>query len=155
MKKKYMTTYWMDLLTYIVLPFITVVSTLGIVRTLMYEAFSWKLLSMLILEILFIGLYVLTVLSSHKRTKAAYSLFRILVYATAIRASIDFAFSGVSDYGTVISLIGYLVVCGFVWVYPNEIYFKNRKELFKGESKIKLPCLKCEKEVAKTSKKGK
>lgn len=155
MKKKYMTTYWMDLLTYIVLPFITVVSTLGIVRTLMYEAFSWKLLSMLILEVLFIGLYVLTVLSSHKRTKAAYSLFRILVYATAIRASFDFAFSGVSRYGTAISFFGYLAVCILVWLYPNEIYFKNRKELFKNESKIKMPCIKCNKDVTKDSNKDK
>lgn len=149
MKKKYMTTYWMDLLTYIILPFITIVATFRVVRTLLFESFSWNLLYMLIIEALFIGLYVITFLSSHNRTKLGYTCFRVLVIATAIRAALDFAFSGVSDYGTAISLIGYLAICSLVWVYPNEIYFKNRKELFKNESKIKIPCTCCKKKENK------
>lgn len=138
MKKKYMTTYWMDLLTYIILPFITVVATFRVVRTLLFESFSRNLLIMLIIELLFISLYVITFLSSHNRTKNAYTCFRVLVVATSIRAAFDFAASGVSNYGTMVSFIGYLVVCALVWIYPNEVYFKNRKELFKNNSKIKL-----------------
>ena len=138
MKKKYMTTYWMDLLTYIILPFITVVATFRVVRTLLFETFSRNLLIMLIIELLFISLYVITLLSSHNRTKVAYTCFRVLVIATSIRAAFDFAASEVSNYGTMVSFIGYLVVCSLVWIYPNELYFKNRKELFKNDSKIKL-----------------
>lgn len=141
MKNKYITTYWIDVLTYIILPFITLVSVIGMIRTLMNESFSWKLLPMFILELSFIVLYVLTVINSHKRTKVAYYLFRVLIWTTAIRASVDFAFSGASKFGSVVSLIGYLVICGLVWIYPNEIYLKKRKELFKGENKIKIPCL--------------
>lgn len=153
MKKKYMTTYWMDLLTYIVLPFISVVATYRVIRTLLFDTFSWNLLIMLIVELLFIGLYVMTIIHSHKRNKLALICFRILVIATSLRAAYDFAFSGVSDYGTVVSFVGYLLICGVVWIYPNEIYFKNRHELFKNDTKIKLFTKK--NETKKTKKKTK
>ena len=153
MKKKYMTTYWMDLLTYIILPFISVVATYRVIRTLLFDAFSWNLLLMLIIELLFIGLYIMTILQSHKRNKLALICFRVLVIATSLRAAYDFAFSGVSDYGTVISFVGYLLVCGLVWIYPNEIYFEKRKELFKNNSKITF--LKEAKDTKKTANKKK
>lgn len=142
MKKKYMTTYWMDLLTYVIIPFITVVATFRVIRSLLYSSFSLNLLISLIIEVAFIGLYVVTVLSSHNRTTIAYPCFRILVLATALRAAIDFAVTGVSGYNSILSFLGYLVLCTAVWVYPNEIYFKNRKELFKNENKLKFIPLK-------------
>lgn len=138
MKKKYMTTYWMDLLTYIIIPFITVVATFRVVRSLLYSSFSWVLLVSLLIEIAFIALYVITFLSSHNRTKAAVTCFRILVIATALRAAIDFAITGVSGYNSILAFIGYAALCAVVWVYPNEIYFKNRKELFKNESTLRF-----------------
>lgn len=136
--KKYMTTYWLDLLTYIIFPFVTFVGVFRVVKSLLYGSFSWSYFLFLILEISFICLYIITFFSSHNRTKNAYICFRIVVIATAIRAAFDFAWTDVNNYGFAISFVGYLVGCVVLWVYPNEIYFKKRKELFKNDNKINL-----------------
>ena len=77
MKKKYLTTYWLDLLTYVILPFITIVAVFNVIKGLLYSTFSLEFLLAFIAEIVFICLYILTFITSYKRTKPAYFFFRV------------------------------------------------------------------------------
>lgn len=134
MKNKYLTTYWMDLITYIIIPFITIVAGIRIVRSLLYSTLGVTFAISLFIEIAFILLYVVTFLYSHKRTKGGERCFMLLVIATGIRAAVDFAITSVTNYNPYLAFFGYLLVCVALWVYPNYIYFNNRKELFKNDS---------------------
>jgi len=144
--KKYVTTYWLDLLTYIIIPFIAINGIYKIVSSLFQGVLSWLLL----LEFVFVVLYVLTFFNSHNRTKLAYILFRILITMSAIRAVIDFILKGEFNWP---SFIVYSIGCVFLWIYPNEIYLKKRKHLFKNENKLYFSFLGKVKEVKKTKNK--
>ena len=156
MNKKYLTTYWLDLLTYIVLPFVTVVASINVVKGLLYSAFSFEFLLALIAELVFICLYVLTFITSYKISKPAYFFFRVLVYATALKAALDFTLSQVTGLEPILAFLVYFLIVSIVWIYPNEIYFKKRKHLFAKESRLRflLPVNKStKKEDKKKSKK--
>lgn len=133
-EKKYMTTYWMDLLTYIVIPFVSLVSTIRVVRSLLYSEFSISFFCFLVVEIIYISLYVITFFNAYRKSKMGYICFRILIYATTLYATVDYTLSQVSGYNNILTFIGYLFVCAILWVYPNEVYFKKRKDLFKNEN---------------------
>ena len=137
MKKEYLSTYWMDFITYIVLPFVTIVSAIRIVRSLLYNASNLTFVLALLVELCFMVLYIMTAVCSHKRAKNGYKCFLILVSATALRASVDFALSGVTGYNSILSFIGYLLICILLWVYPNFVYFRKRKDIFKNDISTK------------------
>lgn len=138
MKKKYLTTYWLDLLTYIILPFVTIVAVINVVKGLLYSTFSLSFLLALIAELVFICLYILTFFTSYKRTKPAYFFFRVLIYATAVKAALDFTLTEVTNLEPILAFLVYFLAVAILWIYPNEKYFKNRKELFNKESGLKF-----------------
>ena len=138
MKKKYLTTCWLDLLTYIILPFVTIVAVINVVKGLLYSTFSLSFLLALIAELVFICLYVLTFFTSYKRSKPAYFFFRVLIYATAVKAALDFTLTKVTNLEPILAFLVYLLAVSILWIYPNEKYFKNRKELFNKESGLKF-----------------
>lgn len=147
MKKEYQSTIWLDVLTYIILPFIIIFGTIGVIRGLLYETFNFEFFVYVLLEISLLAFYGCTFYNSYKRTKLGYNLLRILMVISAIMAATDFANteSYNNGYNFVLVFIFYLVAAGFIWIYPNEIYLRKRKELFKNKSNFKFinECDKC------------
>lgn len=138
MKKKYLTTYWLDLLTYVILPFITIVAVFNVIKGLLYSTFSLAFLLAFIAEIVFICLYILTFITSYKRTKPAYFFFRVLIYATALKAALDFTLTQVTSWEPILAFLVYFLAACCFWIYPNEIYFKKRKYLFIKDTDLKV-----------------
>lgn len=137
MKKNYLTNNWLDLLTYIILPFVTIVAVTNVIKGLLYSTFSFGFVVALISELIFIALYILTFVTSIKRTKPAYFFLRLLVYATAFKAALDFSLSQVTQIEPILAFLFYFLVVALLWIYPNEKYLKKRKNLFNKKSGLK------------------
>jgi hypothetical protein len=156
MNKELKTTVWLDLLTYLLLPFVILFGIIEIVRGLLYGVFSLGFMGYLILELAIIGFYVYTFYHARKRNKQAFNLFRILIVISAVRAGLDYATTQNANNGHnfILILIAYLVIAGIAWVYPNEIYFKKRKDLFINDDKLKFTekCEKCKRIYSKGKK---
>ena len=130
------TTVWLDALVCILLPVITLIGTVRIIRTLLNGNLRGMGIVFLLLEIIFTLLHAYTMYHAYNRHKEGYMLLRILIILTAIRSSINFAVmqNANSDINVFLVFFGYFAVCCVAWIYPHEIYFKARKHLFKRES---------------------
>jgi uncharacterized protein (DUF983 family) len=139
MKKEIRTTLWLDLLTYIIIPIVILLGTIGVIRSLLYGMFSFEFFVFLFIEIAFLVLYGYTFYHAYNRNKEGYTLFRLLILLTAVRAGMDFANTQNINEGHnfVLAFLGYIVVATIAWIYPNELYFKKRKDLFINKSKLK------------------
>lgn len=149
MKKEIKTTLWLDLLTYIIIPFVLLIGSINIIRALLYGVINIHFFIFLFIEVAFLTFYGFTFYHSYKRNKDAYMLLRLLILITSIQAGLDFANTQNinSGHSFILSLLGYLIVIAIVWIYPNEIYFKNRKNLFVNKSTLNFinRCSKCKK----------
>lgn len=140
MKKELQTTIWLDLLTYVIIPFVLLIGTIDIIRALLYGVFNLEFFVFLLIEVVFLMFYAYTFYNSYKRTKDAYVLFRILIFITAIRAGLDYANTQNINNGDsfILAFLGYFAIVAIVWIYPNEIYFKKRKDIFSNKSTLKF-----------------
>lgn len=147
MKKEFQTTVWLDILTYIILPLVTILGTIGVIKNLLYSSFNLEFFIYFLLEVVLLIFYGYTFYNSYKRTKQGYNLLRILMVISAIMAALDFANteSFNKGYNFILVFVIYLIAAAIIWIYPNLIYLKNRKELFKNKSTLKFTekCSKC------------
>ncbi len=133
MKNKVYTTFWIDAITYIVIPIILLLGTINVITNIFSMSFHFYNIIVTIIEIIFLVFYGTVAYYTHKRYKKAYSLFGLLIWVTAIRAAFEFANTrAVNDGDNIFLMFGlYLVVAYFVWVLPNKAYLEKRKEIFR------------------------
>ena len=131
-------TLWLDLLTYVLIPLVTLLGLIRVVRTVFVGNFTTETTIFLLVELAFIILFLYTLYHVHNRNKPGFFLIRFIVYITAVRASVDFAFfeTANKDSSFLFAMGTYLVISALVWIMPNELYFRAREQLFKNESTL-------------------
>ncbi len=132
MKKKVQTTSWLDTIIYIIIPIIMILGGIRLIRGIVHFSFTIPYIISFLLEILFLFYYGYIAYYVHKRDKRSYFLLLSLVWLSAIQTSLDVANTRTINDGNNFFLVFaiYLGICYIVWIYPNQIYFKKRQNLF-------------------------
>ncbi len=136
MKKEVLTTVWLDVLTYILIPIVLLLGVISVFRTMIHITFEFYPMLMMLIEIVLLIFYGVTAYYSHKKDKKAMELLSLLTWVTAVQVSLDFANTRAMNNGDnfVLACFFYLAACYFLWIIPNRIYFQKRKSLFVNES---------------------
>jgi len=133
-------TKWLDALVFIILPILSIVGTIRVLRSIAggnIEGIGW---AFFLVEILFIILFITTAYYAYNRTKEGYVLLYILIILSGIQAAVIFAIEQSYDRDPNFFMVfgGYLLGCYILWYFPNQSYFKQRKELFTNEGNCKF-----------------
>ncbi len=139
MNKKIQSTIWLDLLTYIILPLVILVSTINIFTTIFHITWQVYTIVLMLVEISLTIFYAVTVYHTHKRTSLAPKLLRALFWVTAIQTSFEYANTQQINkgYNIFIAFAIYFAICYVVWIRTNETYLENRMDIFGKESSLK------------------
>ena len=133
-------TKWLDALVFIILPILSVIGSIRILRTITGGSLTGLGWVFFLTELMFVVLFIATSYYAYKRTKEGYVLIYILVILSGIQAAVLFGIeqSYERDPNFFVAFGGYLIACYLLWYYPNQSYFKVRKELFTNEGNCKF-----------------
>lgn len=137
LETKELSMFWWNFWQYIRFPIGLIFSFLNICQYLTYN-FDTDLFFFFILDVSIILLMAFSFYTFTKRKKVGYTFFNIFLFVESIYNSAITTFKNLMQnnninldfVGFMLEFIIVLIIWGIIWVLPNYIYFKKRKNYF-------------------------